>query len=300
MPKPLAVVDAPSNLGLRPPDAGLVPGVYKLAGALRDQRLLERLGARDAGVVTPPRYDPAPGAPGETRNSAAIATYSRRLADRVSALLDRGEMPIVLGGDCSILLGPLAALRARGRYGLAFIDGHTDFRHPGNSDTLHAAAGEDLALATGRGDARLTALGAGQPLVHDEDIAVIGFRRDDPAFDELRPTKMLLWPIFWLYEHSRQELDASLLRRFDRTDLDGIWIHLDVDALDPRVMPAVDSPAPDGLSKDELVGILRTLLGTGKVTGIDVTIYDPDLDADGRCAGLLTDILVEAFKVISS
>lgn len=52
MNKPIVVLDAPSNLGLRPPQPGSVPGVYKLAGALRDQGLLARLGARDGGVVT--------------------------------------------------------------------------------------------------------------------------------------------------------------------------------------------------------------------------------------------------------
>ncbi len=54
----IAVLDAPSNLGLRPPTATSVPGVYKAPGALRDQGLLTRLHARDAGCLTPPRYDP--------------------------------------------------------------------------------------------------------------------------------------------------------------------------------------------------------------------------------------------------
>lgn len=56
MKKSLILLDAPSNSGLRPLLPGTVPGVYKLAGALRDQGLLARLGAREGGVVTPPRY----------------------------------------------------------------------------------------------------------------------------------------------------------------------------------------------------------------------------------------------------
>jgi arginase len=58
MNRSIVVIDAPSNLGLRPPLPGVVPGVYKLAGALRDQDILARLGAREGGVVTPPRYMP--------------------------------------------------------------------------------------------------------------------------------------------------------------------------------------------------------------------------------------------------
>jgi arginase len=84
-------------------------------------------------------------------NAAAMATYTRQLADRIGALVDVGEFVLVLGGDCSILLASILALRRRGRYGLAFLDGHSDFRHPANSSRVGAAAGEDLALVTGRG-----------------------------------------------------------------------------------------------------------------------------------------------------
>src|SRR4029450_10655710 len=90
------------------------------------------------------------------RNERAIERFSLRLADRVAALLDRGSVPVVPGGDCSILLGNMLALRRRGRYGLVFVDGHSDFRHPGNSDAVGSAAGEDLPLVTGRGDGSRT------------------------------------------------------------------------------------------------------------------------------------------------
>ena len=80
--RPITVLDAPSNLGLRAPAPGLVPGCYKLAGALRDQHLLQRLGARDGGVVVPPRYDIRDWRPGQgVLNADALARYTRRLAD---------------------------------------------------------------------------------------------------------------------------------------------------------------------------------------------------------------------------
>src|SRR5215218_11013063 len=102
----LTLLDAPSNLGLRPPAEGFVPGVSKLAGALRDAGFLQLLGAEDGGVVTPPRYDPA--WDGRTlRNAPELAAYTNRLAERVRALLDDGRFPVVLGGDCSILVACL-------------------------------------------------------------------------------------------------------------------------------------------------------------------------------------------------
>lgn len=84
MVRPIVLLDAPSNLGLRPPAPGSVPGCYKLAGALRDKRLLERLTALEGGVVVPPRYVPdwTPGA--GVRNGRAIADYAQvRISDRV-------------------------------------------------------------------------------------------------------------------------------------------------------------------------------------------------------------------------
>ena len=122
----VVLLDAPSNLGLRPPVPGTVPGCYKLAGALRDQRLLERLSAIEGGVVVPPRYDRGDWNEGDgVFNAHAIADSTRRLADRLGGHLWAGEFPVVLGGDCSILLGSMLALRRMGRYGLAFIDGHS-------------------------------------------------------------------------------------------------------------------------------------------------------------------------------
>lgn len=80
------VLDAPSNLGLRPPAPGTVPGCHKPAGALRDRGIVRRLGARDTGVV----------------NAAALAAYPVKPADRVERHVRAGEFPVVLGGDCSI------------------------------------------------------------------------------------------------------------------------------------------------------------------------------------------------------
>lgn len=64
-------------------------------------------------------------------------------------------------------------------------------------------------------------------------------------------------------------------------ELDGIWVHLDLDVLDPGCMPAVDSPDADGLEFAELAGLLRVLLADPHIVGMDVTVFDPDLDATG-------------------
>jgi arginase len=74
-----------------------------------------------------------------------------------------------------------------------------------------------------------------------------------------------------------------------RGHLAGYWLHLDVDVLDPEHLPAVDSPDPGGLDPKELTALLAALAPAA--VGAQVTVFDPDLDPDGRYAHMLTDVL---------
>jgi arginase len=291
----VVVLDAPSNLGLRPPVQGAVPGCYKAPWALRDAGLLPRLGASDAGAVVPPRYDRGGWKPGDgVYNAAGIATFSTRLASRVARYVAAGEFLVVLGGDCSVLLGTMLGLRRLGRYGLAFIDGHSDFRHLGNSPHVGAAAGEDLALVTGRGQPDLADLEGRSPYVRDRDVAVLGIRDSDEAAAELHSLGMLCLPASRLHGNAAAAGAVDALTRLETGELAGFWVHLDVDVLDPQVMPAVDSPDPGGLQPSDLGALLSALVASPACVGLEVTVYDPDLDPDGTQAALITAILVGA------
>jgi arginase len=291
----IVVLDAPSNLGLRPPVEAAVPGCYKLPWALRDAGLLPRLGASDGGAVVPGRYDRAGWAPGAgVFNAAAIAGFSDRLAARVGRYVAAGEFLVVLGGDCSILLGAALGLRRLGRYGLAYIDGHSDFRHPGNAPAVGAAAGEDLALVTGRGQSDLVDIEGRAPYVRDADTVVFGIREGDQAAAELAELRIESWPAARIRQAGAAAAVTKALARLEAPHLDGFWVHLDADVLDPEVLPAVDSPEPGGLLPAELTALLSALLASPYCVGLEVTVFDPDLDPDGRQAALLTDILVGA------
>ena len=94
-----------------------------------------------------------------------------------------------------------------------------------------------------------------------------------------------------------EQAARTILDVTDRAGLDGYWVHLDVDILDPGVMPAVDSPDPGGLSAAELTGLLAAL--APRAVGAQVTVFDPDLDPDSSHARLLTDILVTGLGPLS-
>jgi len=165
-----AAIEAPSILGLRP------TGVETLPEALIRSGLIDRLRARHAGRVAPQSlYDFARDPATLTLNARGIASYSRTLGDAVGDVLDRGECPVVLGGDCSIMLGGLLVLKRRGRYGLLFMDGHADFYNP-EANPNGEGASMELAFATGRGPDLLANIEGRGPLVNDEDVVAFGFR----------------------------------------------------------------------------------------------------------------------------
>lgn len=284
----IAVLDAPTNLGLRPPTLSSVPGCGKAPGALRDHGLVSRLRARDAGCLTPPRYDPGDWQPGDgVCHADLIAGYSLRLADRIADIQDVGEFPLVLGGDCSVLLGSAVAMnrlaeQVGARIGLVFVDGHSDFRHPGNASYVGAAAGEDLALVTGRGQADLAALEGRRPYFRDIDVVVLGIRTHDEYRLDLQAAGIATRPVPTLRAEGAAR--TAQWAREQLTECVGYWVHVDVDVLDPAVMPAVDAPDPGGIAYAELELLLSGLVGTPECLGMELTVFDPDYDPDGEYA----------------
>ncbi|MGP3969865.1 arginase family protein [Streptomyces sp. 6N223] len=295
VPPRYAIVEAPSPLGLQ------TDGVAYLPEALLAAGLAERLSARHAGRVEPPpretRIDPRTG----VRNARGIAAYTPQLAHAVGGVLDRGEFPVLLGGDCSILLGSMLALRDRGRYGLLFIDGHADFYQP-QADPEAEAASMELAFATGRGPRLLTDINGGGPLVRDEDVALVGFRDGRQQAEDGSqpiPPRLRAWD---LAELRRLGIDSAARQATDhlvRPELDGFWIHLDADVLDDAVMPAVDYRLPGGLAWNELATVLTTAMGSGRAVGFEVTIYNPLLDPDGIAGRELARVIGQALQPAS-
>ena len=292
----IALLDAPSNLGLKPPSPGVQPGVRRGPSVLRSFGLRERLGAADGGEVVAPQYGFERDAVTGVRNPGEIADYSAALARAVGEQLDADRFPLVVGGDCSILLGTMLALHRRGRYGLVFLDGHEDLQTPAVSRT-GGAAGMDLALAVGIGPRVLTSLGDDGPLVNPVDVAMLG-PRDNPAWymgTEVEQARDAMFVRF--LEELRAEgmpaVGKAVAGRLIASGVRGVWIHMDVDVLDDALMPAVDSRQDGGLTYEELATLLRPVLATDRVAGMQVTIYDPDRDTGGVAGAALVDWLVE-------
>ncbi|MGH6855074.1 MAG: arginase family protein [Aestuariivirga sp.] len=291
--KPFAILEAPSVLGLFP------KGVETLPDALLAAGLAARLGASHAGRVEPLPYSFKRDAETLLLNPRAIADYSIMLADAVGGLLAAETVPVVLGGDCSIMLGCLLALKRRGRYGLLFLDGHADFYQP-VAEPNGEAASMDLALATGRGPAVVSNIEGRSPLVRDEDVVALG-RRDAADAEEhgsqrIEDTAIKVLDLGAVRSAGAKSAAACAIECLSAPALDGFWVHLDADVLDDGIMPAVDYRMPGGLSWDELTTVLRAAMATDHIMGIDVTIFNPKLDGGGQIARNFVEALAMGLK----
>ena len=298
--KDISIVDAPSNLGLKPLPNGKLSGVVRLPEVLRGVGLQERLHAGYEGQIPVPPYNLKVDEELLILNPYLIREFSLNLANKVEDVIRRDRFPLVLGGDCSILLGNLLALKRLGRYGLFFIDGHTDFLQPANSQT-GGMAGMDLAFATGRGTELLTNIDGLKPFVLDKDVVAFGYR-DMAEIQALRAPNLLETEITSYNIHQVRKLGVKQaasegLQKLKDNGVSGFWIHLDADVLDDELMPAVDSRQPGGLSYGELSQLMRILLSSGLIVGMHIGIFDPDMDTDGKIARAFADALISGFNI---
>ena len=283
------VIDAPSILGLRPSGVELLPDALRAAG------LHAGLGAGYAGRIEPPPYDPIRDPDTKLLNPRALHDYSRRLAQAVTRVRENKGIPIVLGGDCSNLIGCMLALRHAGRFGLFFIDGHADFYQP-EVEPNGEVASMDLAIVSGRGPDVLADIDGLRPLVRDDDIVAFGYRdaaqQAEYGSQDIRATPIRVWTLDQVLESGVIEATRYAVATLSLERLDGLWIHIDVDVLDDMIMPAVDYRMPGGMQWNDLSAALRVLMHTRRVVGVNIGIFNPRLDPEGTIAGRLVACLV--------
>ncbi|HKE17226.1 MAG TPA: arginase family protein [Kofleriaceae bacterium] len=309
MTRRLAVLDAPRHLATEP-RTGAPSREREVAYAMRQRALVARLGARDAGVVdTPccPDAEPPPELRGPRPGRGGFQTFTEALARRTSEIVGAREFPVVLGGDCSILLGNMLALRRLGRYGLVFVDGHDEFTYAPDRHRpcgYFASAGLDLALATGNGPDALSNLYGLKPYVDERNVVLFGMQRDEedepcgpatdvPCIQQLRLER--------IRQVGARAAASEALSYLEAQSLDGFWIHVDADVLDREPVDCfaeddmADETGAGGLAFDEIGEALEVFLSSERAAGLEMTIYDPELDPDGDCGDRLVNSVVRAF-----
>jgi arginase len=298
--RPVEIIAAPSSLGLRPGARSVEPGTWRAPAVLLGAGMMSALNA--VGLVELPKPSYAVEAQPTTRirNGITLREHSLLLATAVEAALSASRFPVVLGGDCSILLGSLLGARRGGRCGLLHVDGHTDFYHPGNYDSatrLGSVAGMDLAVVTGRGELLLTHWPEiGIPLVADEDVFQIGDREAGANGHGQLPRTISRLTAQELLRIGVVNTVLQVVDWFQRRGVARSWLHVDLDVLDRRVMRAVDSPGAPGLTFDQLAQLIAGLVRAAGVIGLDVTIYDPQRDRRAAYPAAIVDCVAAGLE----
>lgn len=293
----IEIISAPSILGLKP------TGVEDLGKSLLAAGLGENLGSGHPVIYVPAlnslyqdNRDP------ETNclNAKAIRDFSLTLGKTVSGTISRNRFAFVLGGDCSILLGIMPALKAKGTYGLIFLDAHADFYEPEKSVTGEVAD-MDLAIITGRGPGLLTDMQDLRPYVKDEHVIHIGQRDWEETKEygspDIRDTAITCFNLAEIENKGMDFTVTSVLQHMNRLEAGGFWIHFDTDVLSDDINPAVDYRLPGGLLFGQVEHLLKSLLLTGRVIGISVTIFNPKLDKTGHISKHISESLGRAFDL---
>jgi arginase len=224
---------------------------------------------------------PDPDAP----EAARVFTVACRLAERVRIACDEGAFPLVLAGDCNSCLGTVAGCKADG-LGAVWLDAHADFDTPADSASGSLDA-MGLAMLTGQGWDALRATVPGLAPIDVRDVALLGVRDLEPAQRErlARSRLRVVRGGPWADARLGEELD-DLRRRVGR-----VYLHVDLDVLDPSEGIANSYSAAGGLSVPQLLDTIALVADRFEVAAAAITAYEPAADADGRMARTATRVL---------
>ena len=277
----LHFLGVPFNSDGTPPEAEHPPRHLRHAGLL--DRLSASRSIRDCGDLPIPSADGVRDSRTNVLNWSSWQAVTTSVAESIREILAAGGWPLVVGGDCSILVGIMAgAAQVEATCGLFFVDGHGDFHTPATSPTGEPADME-LAVLTGRAPNPVGA--ATGVLLDDEDVVVFGIRERDGI--DAAPIRILDYARL-----TREDLATAVKDAASLISNRPVWLHFDVDVIDATLMPVL-FPAGTGLTLDQTATLLDTLLTTGRVIGMDVACFHPNLDHSGTATTALLALLTK-------
>ena len=223
-----------------------------------------------------------------------VVKMTAEVRARTAELIAAGNIPVILGGCCTLLPGALAGARdSLGELGLAYFDGHLDL-FTGQTSPTGEGADFPVAAALGIAPDRLLDELGDTPLVKPGNMALIG-ARDREELDLIAPFPQGLGIGRIDYRDDLRHGDLRKVGESIAAELgaDGrrFWLHLDVDILDRAAFPATDYLMPDGLSMAELRALMTPVASSPGLIGMNVACFNPEKDRDGSCGTELASLL---------
>ena len=216
------------------------------------------------------------------RTAVNIGHLGARTAELVAAARERGSGVLVLAGDDTASIGVVAGMQAAGgageRIGVVWIDAHGDFNTPETSYS-GILAGMPVAILAGlAGPLWREAAGLLAPIPTDRILLAGARELDEKEETLLQSTEVRLVRDAQLRDKST--FNDAVQRLANRCQ--SLVLHVDLDVLDPRFVPSASTPSPNGLTVEELIGILQRVLQTGKVAVIALSSLNPGAGNRGQ------------------
>jgi arginase len=288
------VIGVPIDLGADRRGVDMGPSAIRYAHL---HQKLEELGytLNDLGNVEVPIQETCSITDPRLKYVDCIIPMARRVAGAVATSAQGGRFPLVLGGDHSLSAGSIRGAAKHKKLGVIWVDAHADFNTAETtpSGNIH---GMPLAALCGLGDPRLVCLWEDEtaPVLDPRRVAVIGARDLDPG--EKRNLHEADVMVQSMEQIDRIGMVAALEKAIDRVsrDVDGIYLSLDMDSLDPRHAPGVGTPVPGGLTYREAHLACEVVAETGTLIGMDLVEVNPILDVQNQTAILAVEFIRSA------
>jgi arginase len=265
----VALIQVPYAIGDERHAASEGPKRLVAAGAAR------ALAARGV-AATVERVDR--GAPFADSASASLAV-NRQLARVVRRSLASERLPVVLAGSCDVAMGVLAGYE-HSRCGVVWVDAHADFNTP-ETTISGFFPGMSAAVVAGHCYRSFWAQIGNNTPVPEAAIAMLGVRDLSPEAERERLERSAIQVVAW--RDGRPQADVLACLDELRTRVDEVYLHVDLDALDPSVASGiVDAPVPGGLSLDDAEDLLRAVGERFRIRAAAVTTYNPAVDEDEK------------------
>ncbi|OIK08576.1 arginase [Bacillus sp. MUM 13] len=283
MNKKVTIIGMPMDLGQMRRGVDMGPSAIRYAGIVERLQNLN-LEVRDNGDIPVGRPEVVIDPDTKMRNLELVADRSSILAEEVYSAIERGEFPLVLGGDHSIAIGTLAGTAKHyPNLGVIWYDAHGDLNtaETSPSGNIH---GMPLAASLGIGHPSLTDIGGFSPKIKPENVVIIGARSLDEGEKELIKNKGI--KVYTMHEIDRlgmtKVMEETIAYLKERTD--SVHLSLDLDGLDPLDAPGVGTPVMGGISYRESHLAMEMLAEANIITSAEFVEVNPILDEKNKTA----------------
>jgi arginase len=294
--KRISLIGAPTDIGAGVRGASMGPEALRVAGIHAALQSYD-LEVQDLGNLSGPA-NPWIAAIDGYRHFDEVVIWNRTVHDAIYVELQRGQLPILLGGDHSLGIGSVSSVARYCRdtdktLRVLWLDAHADF----NTDTLTPSGnihGMPVACLCGYGPEALIDLSGVVPAIDPKAIRQIGIRSVDRAEKRLvREVGLEVFDMRFIDEKGiRQTMELALAGLDEKTHL---HLSFDVDFLDPEIAPGVGTTVPGGPTYREAQLCMEMIADTGRLASLDVMELNPALDVRNKTAVLAVDLIESLF-----